>query len=364
MRHHPYWPFGSRPTSNEGISKRSNSRRSPLNQRVRRHEETPPSSFAYSLGPLPWSDEVLVAAVWKSFQDARRFVDEHPGRDIADRSSSLQSVLRILEGAAKSFCDLLARFREEAHGGHLFRRNRRRDLNAYEAKLQELLYLFASSAMTLVEQARALSKKVELPGYEKRVRSSFADNPRHRFVQELRNDLIHVTLHQPSWQLTSGRDEEPTSKFILRLDQLARSSDYNALARAYIRDHPKGIDLGALIEEYVREVKGFQKWLNEALNNTSGSLIADYRRCSNRINAVSSYSWWNIIVQQVILVGKRDPYRYLDQYLTPQELVEVNSLPFKSKAQVDRIIELVDEFGACDLELRALIYKAFGTSDA
>lgn len=103
----------------------------------------PSSPPIYSLGPLPWSDEVLVAAAWKSFQDAQRFVDEHPGRDLAERSSSLQSVLHILEGTAKSFSDLLARFHIEAHGGHLFRRNRRSELDIYETKFQELLYLFA-----------------------------------------------------------------------------------------------------------------------------------------------------------------------------------------------------------------------------
>lgn len=317
----------------------------------------------YNLGPLPWSDDILVTAVWKDFRAAQRFVAEHPGRDLAERSASLRSVLRILEGAAKSFHECLASFHSEAHGGHLFRRNRRTDLDAYERRFQELLYLFASSSMTLVDQARALNKKVELPGYEQRVSAAFASNPRHRFVQELRNDLIHVTLHRPSWQLTSGRDEESTSKFMLWPSQLARSDEYNTLARAYVHDHPKGIDLGDLIVQYTQDVTGFQQWLQDTLTVSAGSLIEDYRRCSNRIKAVSSRSWWNVIFQQVVLAGNRDPYQYIDQYLTPQELTEVNALPFKSKAQVDRIIELVDEFGACDSELRTLIYKAFGTSE-
>ena len=305
----------------------------------------------------------MVAAAWKSLKDAQRFVDEHPGHDLVERCASLQSVIRILEGAGKSFHECLARFHSEAQVGHLFRRNRRSDIDAYEAKFQELLYLFASSAMTLVDQARALSEKVELPGYQERVNSSFAANPRHRFVQELRNDLIHVTLHQPNWQITSGRDEKSTSKFMLWPSQLTRVSQYNALAREYVRDHPKGIDLGILIDEYAGDVRDFQKWLRDTLNATAGSVIDDYTRCLNRIKAVSARSWWNIIFQQGVLPHKRDPYQYLDQYLTPQELTEVNSFTFKSKAQVDRIIELVDEYGACDSELRAVIYKAFGAND-
>jgi hypothetical protein len=100
--------------------------------------------------------------------------------------------------------------------------------------------------------------------------------------------------------------------------------------------------------------------LQEALDSEAGEQIADYRRCAKRIKAVSSRSWWNIIFKQAVLPAKRDPYQYLDQYLTADELNEVNKLPFRSKAQVDRIIALVDEYDACDNELRLVVYEAFG----
>jgi len=35
-------------------------------------------------------------------------------------------------------------------------------------------------------------------------------------------------------------------------------------------------------------------------------------------------------------------------------------IPFRSKRQVDRIIELVDEYGACDEDLRKAVYELFG----
>ena len=320
----------------------------------------PSSGATYSLGRLPWSDEVLVASVWRDFKTAQKLVDEHPGCDLHERSSSLQSVLHIFNDAVSTFHERLIRFHTEAHGGHLFRRNRRADLDAYEAAFQQILYLFASSAMTLVDQSRALSMKVELPGYKERVRATFESNPRHKFIQELRNDLIHVTLHQPSWQITTDRDRESTSQFMLWPDQLSRSGKYSTLARAYVLDHPEGIDLGVLIDQYAKDVRELQDWLDIALNAAVGPVIEDYKRCSKRIKAVSSRSWWSIIFEQVVLPAKRDPYQYLDQYLTPEELAEVNSLPFKSKAQVDRIISLVDEYDACDSDLRAVIYNAFG----
>ncbi|MBI3222024.1 MAG: hypothetical protein HYZ46_02870 [Nitrosomonadales bacterium] len=216
--------------------------------------------------------------------------------------------------------------------------------------------------MTLVDQARALSQKITLPEYEARVREAFATNPRHRFIQELRVDVIHVTLHRPGWLLTSGRDEESTSKFMLWPKQLTRLSEYNAQARQFVDEHPKGIDLGRLIVDYSVHVREFHKWLRQIVEGVVGDMMADYQRCTKRIAAVSSRSFWNLIFQQVVIDGKRDPYTYLDQYLTEGELAEVNALPHRSRRQIDRIIELVDEHEACDHELRQIIYKAFCAS--
>lgn len=316
----------------------------------------------HNLGPLPWSDDNLVAAVWKSPSLAQEWVDEHPGRAFVARLESLKAVLGIFEGSAEQFSECLVRFHADACEGQVFRRNRRSDLDAYEQQFQKLLYVFASSAMTLVDQARALSQKITLPEYETRVRDGFATNPIHRFIQELRVDVIHVTLHRPGWQLTSGRDEESTSRFMLWPKQLTRLSEYNAQARQFVDEHPKGIDLGRLILDYSAHVREFHKWLRQAAESVVGDMIADYQRCSKRIMAVSSRSFWNIIFQQVVVAGKRDPYTYLDQYLTDREFAEVNTLPHRSQRQVDRIIELVDEHEACDDELRQIIYKAFCVS--
>lgn len=320
------------------------------------------SSDHYQLGPLPWSDDILVAAVWKNPSQAQEWVDEHPGKAFVARLDSLKAVLGIFEGSAEQFNECLSRFHAEAHKGHLFRRNRRSDLAAYEQNFQKLLYVFASSAMSLVDQARALSQKVSLPEYEARVQEAFAIDPRHRFIQELRVDVIHVTLHRPGWQLTSGMNEESASKFMLWPKQLTRLSEYNAQARRFVDEHPKGIDIGRLIVDYSEQVREFHKWLRQTAEGVVGDMMADYQRCARRIAAVSSRCFWNLIFQQVVVAGKRDPYTYLDQYLTEGELAEVNALPHRSPTQVDRIIELVDEHEACDDELRRIIYKAFCAS--
>ena len=316
----------------------------------------------FSLGPLPWSDDVLVRAVYEDFRKAEAFVKEHPGYDINERLDSLRAVLRIFNKAALGFASGLEQFFEQSRGGHLFRRNRRADLEAFEEQFRELLYVFSAAAMTLVDQSRTFSKNVPIDGYEGRVSGAFRSNPRHAFVQELRVDLIHVTLHQPGWQLTSGRNEQPTAKFMLWPSQLIRVGNYRALAKQFVRENPNGIDLGLLVSEYAGQVQEFHAWLHAQVEASVGDQVRDYQRCHRRIKAVSARFMWNLILKQVLIGGNRDPYKFLDQYLTADELADVESLPSRSAPQVDRIIALVDELGACDDELRATAYRAFGVA--
>jgi len=55
---------------------------------------------------------------------------------------------------------------------------------------------------------------------------------------------------------------------------------------------------------------------------------------------------------------------YLSEALSPDELEAVGSLPVGSRARADRVIEILDEEGACTPELRALAYKVLGVVDA
>lgn len=318
---------------------------------------------SYSLGPLPWENSVLDKAALQTPVDAQELVKEHPGYQFVTRLESLEAVRKIFSDSVREFKELLVCFHTEAELGHLFRRNRRSDLEAYEQQFQKLLYIFASSAMTLVDQARALSTKINLPGYSDRVSLTFAKNSRHRFIQELRVDVIHVTLHRPGWQLTAGVGEEATSKFILWPQQLTRQSEYNAEAKRFVAEHPNGIDLGKLVSEYSLEVLEFQDWLKKTTETVVGAEISDYLRCVKRIKSLHSRQFWYLIFKQVIIPGKKDPYSYLGQYLSDDELREINSLPLRSKCQVDRIIELVDEYGACTGDLRQTVYSAFGVTD-
>jgi hypothetical protein len=68
--------------------------------------------------------------------------------------------------------------------------------------------------------------------------------------------------------------------------------------------------------------------------------------------------WWNLLIDHALQAGI-DPYERLTQYLGKEQLAELSSVPHRTKEQIDKIIHLVDEYGACDEELRKKVYRLF-----
>ena len=110
------------------------------------------------------------------------------------------------------------------------------------------------------------------------------------------------------------------------------------------------------------KVKSFHDWFRSRVWEISSEDLREYLTCKRTYNAVNARSMWNLLLTQIFPQKKIDPYMYLDKYLSNNEIEEVLSRPFRSKLQVDRIIEFVDEYGCCDEELRNTAYRLFGVN--
>ncbi len=76
---------------------------------------------------------------------------------------------------------------------------------------------------------------------------------------------------------------------------------------------------------------------------------------------VQARSIWRVILMNALEL-QEDPYKHIGFLLTTKEYTNVTSLPHRSREQVDQIIQLMDEHGACDDELREFVYRLFGTT--
>jgi hypothetical protein len=88
--------------------------------------------------------------------------------------------------------------------------------------------------------------------------------------------------------------------------------------------------------------------------------LRDYERCCNENRYHAARLMWKGLVKNWLAWPEPpNPYDHLKRYLTPEQLQQVYELPMGSKAQVDQVLERVDQEHACDIELRELAYELF-----
>jgi len=115
-----------------------------------------------------------------------------------------------------------------------------------------------------------------------------------------------------------------------------------------------------LANEYTPKVLSFYQWFFQEFERQRFWAVIDFRRCWEHKMALSAAQEWGLVLRIYLNTKKPiNPYKYLDRYLTPAQLATAQSYPKHSREQVDYIISIVDERGACTDEIRELAYKLF-----
>ena len=96
------------------------------------------------------------------------------------------------------------------------------------------------------------------------------------------------------------------------------------------------------------------------IKNILWKIFIKYFKYKKVLNKTRENTAWNLIFQHIQNV--KDPYVYLSQYLTNNQLEELPSYEYKSKEQIDRLIEIIDINGACDDSLRTKAYELIENS--
>ncbi|MDA8338825.1 MAG: hypothetical protein M0Z70_05945, partial [Nitrospiraceae bacterium] len=228
----------------------------------------------------------------------------------------------------------------------------------YEKEVRKGLFASAASAMALVDNSRRVAKKIVIDCYQNKVEQMFAKDEQHIFIQNLRNFVTHRHILQPDWTVhysVEGR----YATFRLKSDVLFRYKKWEPLAINFIEKNKEGIDIDILFSTYREKVIEFHNWFHSEIIKVSEPQLSDYRKYEKWLKQFSLRADWNLLLSEAI---KRNinPYDYLNRYFTKDELSEINSLPHRSQAQVDRMIETLDDANACNDKIRRLAYKLFG----
>jgi hypothetical protein len=309
----------------------------------------------------PWTREQIISSTFQDLVRTQQTIDSLPGGKIFSKLDSLYLSLRVFLDATYDLLSSINLFKSESERSDFWNRPRRMDFERLEVRIQRGVFSATMAAMALVDHTRKFSNDFPVEHYQERVNENFAENPLHKFIQCLRNFTTHVRIAKSNW--VTIRDKEGRSVFFLfSTTDLNKWDGWDALSRTYIESNPEGINVEQLFQDYSKKVKSFHDWFRSRVWERNSEILREYLACKKTYNAVNAGSMWRLLLKQAFPRKKIDPYMYLDNYLSHNEIEEILSLPFQSKSQVDRIIELVDEYGCCDEELRNAAYTLFGVT--
>jgi hypothetical protein len=329
-----------------------------LNSAIDHQNENSTGKNSYTLGLLPWTEEAVHRAYFQDFLKTRKAIREHPGFVYHEALRTLQLSLDIFLCSAEGLLRDIDLFKRESDSKGFWSRARREQFDKIEGSIRYGIFTAATGAMALVDASRNINGKLPVAGYQEQVDKYFSHNEEHRFIQGLRNYVCHYKMIEANWRVDYPKDDKRI-EFLLYSENLLEWDEWHHLARKFINDQPKGISAETIFKNYKARVEEFQHWFYKKLTEAGEPQLSEYREYERMLNRFGLASFWNAMFSQVVIPGKKDPYEYLNLYLTEPELEEVLSLPKNSQRQVDRIIELVDEYGACDQALRKKIYTAF-----
>lgn len=140
------------------------------------------------------------------------------------------------------------------------------ELNKVFELVTRLLHNYLSSAFTLVEHTRIfvreLYSKEEFSEfkseYDSKIKTGFAENPLHRFMQELRNYTLHKELPIVGCTLNLN---EIKADLIIDFSKLRNNFDWSSLAKEYIASKGEDEKLENTILEYFNLVLDLHDWL-------------------------------------------------------------------------------------------------------
>jgi len=242
-----------------------------------------------------------------------------------------------------------------------YHRSGRASHDIIEAKIRKELYCFSSLAHSLQDHCRRVKSEWLPAEFSVQLENYFGTDGLHDFVCGLRTAMHHRSMAEADWSLR-GSGPEMTSHYVLhRKELLTIERAWNERALRSIETMVDEIDVKVPSTEYRQRVANFYCWFFERVQQDMPPLVSDYRRCWNEHEIRSSRMNWSALLH-IILEQKVDPYKHLPKYLTPPELDQAMSFVMRSREQVDFIISVVDERGACTDEIRAGVYRLFGVT--
>ena len=137
-------------------------------------------------------------------------------------------------------------------------------------EVNRLFHNFLASAKTLIDHTRIFMNKhysgtPAHKGYKQKIKNEYENNELCRFIQDLRNYILHRGL--PHTEMTLSADSEGPIESTINLDvkKMQSWSKWTSQSKSFLSKSEKKIKMSTLVNEYADKIGCLHEWLNNKL---------------------------------------------------------------------------------------------------
>lgn len=260
------------------------------------------------LDDFPWTQDEIVDSYWASFSKTRDIVDKSSIGIFFDELESLKIRIKI---ALSSIEDLLSI--NEEYINHLDSRRRNDKIfNEIDFKMTKSIFLSVTSLLSLVETVRRFNKKYEITEHSS-LRNKHINIQKHKFIQDLRNFVIHKKDVKVSWQVNYNENRTKIIKVFFESKRLLNSyNKWSKESKAYILKSDN-VNLYELFITYKAELSQFYKLFIKEIEKQYVHDLTLYNKYQSIMNNIEFKSHFNISLSMI--KSKKGLYLYLSSRL-------------------------------------------------
>ena len=234
-----------------------------------------------------------------SVADLLRQITDSSGLAYLNRVHQRSFSLNVFRMNALDLIEAVQRVKDPDQGMALMtEKNREAGLQAHR-ELNRHVHNFVSAAFTLVDHTRVFMRghyagTALLAAYEEQVTAIFSESPVAQFVQGLRNYMLHRGMPNSSMFMEfttnpGATDGSGKLESGVRYDtsSLLDWDRWNLVARTYLEQAGKHLDIQEFAQEYLTLINQFHGWLDATLAAHHQSDIQGLNQLQAQLQAIS-----------------------------------------------------------------------------
>lgn len=211
-------------------------------------------------------------------------IQSAPGQLVLNEIRSLSWSTYTFEENFQELLGALKSVEDPANAPLMFMRNRSL-LAELQREVARLLHNFVASVQSLIDHTRISARSLyadarpHLAEYQRRIDSTFKEDPLSQFVRGLRQYSLHYRLPFIGWVMSfSNPSQTANQAFFLNTSVLQEFDGWPGPAKKFLADAGDRIDLIDVLSRYRDSVKDFYIWFEDDVRDLHSEAIQQVRR--------------------------------------------------------------------------------------